>query len=159
SGAFRIEDAQLAEDQLGELAVAIDARMNAAIFEPGQQVFLPGLCLAPVLPVIDQGKVALRGQVADHLRVGRQVGAAARVLDIDGVGRVQQGNGPGRLNLVDDGGEVLAEGVPAGRSRRAVVHAEHDRDDIRLEAEHTPVEVSQQPTRAVAADPRVDDDV
>src|SRR5687767_2837955 len=58
-----VEDGELSKDLFGELAVPVNPRMNALVLQPRQEVFLVGLGLLPVGPVIDERALRLGGDV------------------------------------------------------------------------------------------------
>src|SRR4029077_12056650 len=67
-GAVLVKDAQFAEDQFGQRAVANVSRMNTLVIQPLEQVLLVGLGLFPEREMIDKGRFRSPCNVAGDLR-------------------------------------------------------------------------------------------
>src|SRR6266699_3478048 len=99
----RIEDPQLAEQQIGHFRMAVLIRMDAAIAQQVEQFVSVFSCFAPVPVVIYQRKLFFLGELSQDVHVSRQIVSALfrRVQRINRVRRIQKQERISLLRLLE----------------------------------------------------------
>ncbi len=117
--------------------------------------------LPPELGVIDERCVVRTGHGSNRVHVNIEPGTAIRGL----AGKYGTGGLEHRdcAEIRDHARQLIQVRLEVGWRNvvqiAAIVHPDHDQDDVRFELRHPPVKAFEQTARIVTADGRVDDDI
>lgn len=139
----------------GEVAVAVGMEFIA------HPVIMLGGVGFPVCLVIHEGQVKRGGGFADGLHVSDELAFAVGIrVRQDGTGGLEHGKCSELLDPASQDLQIVTEfgqgQIPCGA---AVVHPDHDEDDIRLKRRNPPVEGREKVPGRVAADRRLDHNI